>query len=128
MDAVFSGTKVTDKGRIAGITVGAASGCLVYMSLMVLLFRKFRKNNKNLELPLTDSESSFGMSSDDYSSYSNESGSGFSAIFARLNNNSNSNSNGTLPAGSPTHPHMSQVRAGNISQPVQASNSLGWYS
>ena len=54
---IVSNTKVADKGRIAGITIGAAAGCGLYMTLMVLLFRKFRKSNKALELPITDSES-----------------------------------------------------------------------
>ena len=64
MDASYSGQKITNKGRIAGITVGAAAGCGLYMSLMILLFRRFRKNIKNIELPPTDTESDYTVSSE----------------------------------------------------------------
>lgn len=124
---IVSNTKVADKGRIAGITIGAAAGCGLYMTLMVLLFRKFRKSNKALELPITDSESNLGFSDEDSSML--ESSSGFSAIFSRINH-------GGVLTGDPNgggddmmmmNNNNNNLRPNNISEPVQASNSLGWY-
>ncbi|CAK9435454.1 uncharacterized protein LODBEIA_P01810 [Lodderomyces beijingensis] len=125
MDMAYTDQTSSTKERVAGITVGAAAGCGLYMGLMVLLFAKFRRNNKNVELPLSDSESNFGMSSDDFFT-TDDSASGFSAIFTRINNGCILNGEDQRP-----HPEYSpQLRgpgANNISEPVQASNSLGWY-
>lgn len=121
--------EVSNKGRIAGITIGAAAGCGLYMSLMILLFRKFRKNNR-LELPPTDSESNLGYS--DEGSSMMDSSSGFSAIFSRINHGgvmtgAGVATGGIPPAGGAEAIGPDGLRPNNISQPVQASNSLGWY-
>lgn len=50
-----SDSKTLNSGVVAGIAVGASIGSLAYMSLMVLLFRRYKK--KNIELMSTDSES-----------------------------------------------------------------------
>ncbi|KAL7665609.1 Msb2 [[Candida] zeylanoides] len=91
---------IKNKGAIAGITIGAAAGCGLYLSLMVLLFKRFKK--KGIELPPSDSESNFGE----------ETHSGISELFSR------DNSSGEAGNG----------RSVQISDPVNPSNSLGWTS
>lgn len=94
MDTSGANSKISDKGKIAGITVGAAAGFGLYMSLMVLLFKKYKKKSA-IELPYSDSESHVG---DDF------------VFYNRVGDDS---------SGSPP-------RSVQISDPVQASNSLGW--
>ncbi|KAI3405767.2 MSB2 [Candida oxycetoniae] len=125
MDATYTDQESVNKGRVAGITIGAAAGCGIYMSLMVLLFRRFRKSNKNITLPVSDSESNFCLS-DEGSLVTTESGSGFSAIFSRINHG------GIMSVHDDHTDRETMVQLGrnggeNISEPVQASNSLGWY-
>lgn len=50
--------KTLNTGVVAGITVGASVGSLAYMSLMVLLLRRFKKKKNNIEITSIDSESS----------------------------------------------------------------------
>ena len=102
LDSVPGESKNISGGRIAGITVGSAAGCVIYMSLMFMLFQKFKKRKNGVELP--DSESSVAM--DERSESSN-----FSAIFDRLN------------SGEPSTDSGANLQ---ISTPVNASNSLGW--
>jgi hypothetical protein len=102
LDSVPNESKNISGGRIAGITVGSAAGCVIYMSLMFMLFQKFKKRKNGVELP--DSESSVAM--DERSESSN-----FSAIFDRLN------------SGEPSTDSGANLQ---ISTPVNASNSLGW--
>lgn len=102
---------VTGKGRIAGIAIGAAAGGGLYMCLMVLLFKRFKKG-KAIELPPSDSESNVGMEE------SSGNTSGLSFIFNRINNDE---------TPSPVGPENVQGHRGvQISDPLQASNSLGW--
>ena len=98
---------VTNKGKIAGIAIGAAAGCGLYMSLMVLLFKKYKKNN-GVELPSSDSESNIGLATNNSTIQSN--GAGISGLFNRLGDSSSGEGVGSVP----------------ISEPVNASNSLGW--
>lgn len=98
MDGDGSNAKISNKGKIAGITVGAAAGFGLYMSLMVLLFKKYKKKN-SIELPYSDSESHVG-SVDDL------------VFYNRVNDQASGNGS-----------HSKSVQ---ISDPVQASNSLGW--
>lgn len=89
-----SNNPVKNKGTIAGVATGAALGSIIYMSLMVLLFKKYKKK-RALQLPPSDNESSLDWSSQEDSGVP-------------------SNSNGT----NSTRPE--------ISEPVNAFNSLGW--
>lgn len=91
-----SNSPVKKKGTIAGVATGAAVGSILYMSLMVLLFKKYKKK-RALQLPSSDNESSL-----DWSSHGDSHG------------QSNTNSTGS------TRPE--------ISEPVNAFNSLGWSS
>lgn len=98
MDSSGANSKISDKGKIAGITIGAAAGFGMYMSLMVLLFKKYKKKS-GIELPYSDSESHVG-SVDDF------------VFLNRVGDQSSGNGS-----------HSKSVQ---ISDPVQASNSLGW--
>lgn len=57
-----SNSPVSKKGVVAGVATGAAAGTIAYMSLMVLLFRRFKKKRNNIELPPSDSESNLEAS------------------------------------------------------------------
>ncbi|CUM63774.1 uncharacterized protein PRCAT00001358001 [Priceomyces carsonii] len=96
-----------NKGKIAGIAVGAAAGCALYLSLVIMLFKKFK--NRSVELPPSDSESRLGGNS---SSPSLNESSRFVPIL-----------NGSASSGEHSNP-----RSFPISDPVNASNSLGWSS
>jgi hypothetical protein len=99
----------TGNGRIAGIAIGASAGCALYMTLMLLLFKRFKKK-QTIELPPSDSESNIGVQN------SGDSGSGLSEIFNRIQNMSDTSS-AEVP---------SNTRSVQISVPVNPSNSLGW--
>lgn len=74
---------IRKKGRVAGVAVGAAVGSVIYLGLMAMLFRRFKKK-KGIALPL-DLESSLGT------------------------------------------PNLTHSSGGlQISEPVNAFNSLGW--
>lgn len=98
MDSSGANSKISDKGKIAGITIGAAAGFGLYMSLMVLLFKKYKKKS-GIELPYSDSESHVGSVED--------------FVFH----------NRVVDQSSGSGSHSKSVQ---ISDPVQASNSLGW--
>lgn len=106
-------TPVTHKGRIAGVTIGAAAGCGLYMSLMVLLFKRF-KQKKAVELPPSDSESNVGL----HSQHSNN----IQLVFQRFSSSSHVSPDLTSAEGLP----VSHPRSVQISDPVNTSNSLGW--
>lgn len=103
---------VTHKGRIAGVTIGAAAACGLYMSLMVLLFKRF-KQKKAVELPSSDSESNVGL----HSLHSN-----IQLVFQRFSSSSHVSPDLTSAEGLP----VSHPRSVQISDPVNTSNSLGW--
>lgn len=89
-----SNSPIEKKGTVAGVATGAAVGTVLYMGVMVLLFRKY-KQKKSIELPPSDSESNLGRESRTPSAMSlPSSGDG---------------------SGRP-----------QISEPVNAFNSLGW--
>lgn len=95
---------IGNKGKIAGIAVGAAAGGGLYLTLMILLFKRYKKGQA-LQLPPSDSESNVGMNST-----MSQVSSGFSAVFNRA----------------PDSASASDPKSMQISEPVQASNSLGW--
>lgn len=71
-----SNNPVKKKGTIAGVATGAAVGSIIYMSLMILLFKRYKKK-KALQLPPTDNESSLDWSSqEDSHAVSNSNGTG----------------------------------------------------
>lgn len=104
-------TSVRGKGKIAGITIGTVAGCGLYMSLMVLLFKKYKR--KGVTLPYSDTESHVG-SLLELSTEKNHGGG--SALFTRYPENSSSSGMG------------GNTRSVQVSDPVNASNSLGWSS
>lgn len=58
-----SDSKSSNSGVVAGIAVGASMGSLAYMSLMVLMFRKYKKRNIELQSDLESQvESGYGSS------------------------------------------------------------------
>ena len=87
------------------------------MSFMVLLFKRFKKG-KAIELPPSDGESNIGLSD----GTALERSSGFSAIFNRINGGGVLGDSSLGLDTTPNNPFN-----GRISEPVQASNSLGWY-
>ena len=107
-------TTTTGNGRIAGIAIGASAGCALYMTLMLLLFKRF-KRKQTIELPPSDSESNIGVENFGVDN-SGDSGSGLSEIFNRIQNMSD-----TASVEIP-----SNTRSVQISVPVNPSNSLGW--
>lgn len=100
-----SGSAVNNGGQIAGIAVGSAAACGIYMSLMLLLFKRYKQKKNGLMLP--DSESDIGSEAD------NDRSSSFSALFNR--SSGSGSGSGTASGERP-----------KISTPVNASNSLGW--
>ncbi|EGW33247.1 uncharacterized protein SPAPADRAFT_60592 [Spathaspora passalidarum NRRL Y-27907] len=102
-------------GRVAAIAVGAASGCGIYLSLMLFLFKRYKNNSGNIELESTDSESRLGMSEVDSRGTSSGSPT-FSGMFGRFSDRENG-----------SHSGSDSSARGKISVPVKASNSLGWY-
>lgn len=106
-----SDAKALNSGVVAGIAVGASFGSLAYMSLMVLLFRRYKK--KNIELMSTDLESRV-----ESGSASSGSGPGSLGSSAPLRASRVSGSSGT--------PSSLNTARFQISEPVNAQNSLGW--
>lgn len=104
-----TGSKATST---AGIAVGAAAGSIIYLGLMVLLFKKL-KNSRKAPLALSDSESGRTTDSDlDFFNFHSTSDRHMShpSTFTHLNLGST----------------QTQTNLMTISAPFKATNSLGW--
>lgn len=104
-----TGSKATST---AGIAVGAAAGSIIYLGLMVLLFKKL-KNSRKAPLALSDSESGRTTDSDlDLFNFHSSSDRHMShpSTFTHLNLGST----------------QTQTNLMTISAPFKATNSLGW--
>ena len=113
-----------NSGKIAGITIGLAAAGAIYISLMFLLFKRYKKNKMAIELPPLDSELNLGVQ------LQLDGLLGFSLIFQRINQadgGAAQHAPGTL-AGDMYAPGAAANNLGamHISTPVNAQNSLGW--